>query len=143
MTRALRSVRLTPILLLFVVAGCAGSRLAAPPQLSPVGDIAFHATRVVHGIQVLQDVAIQGEAAKALSTKDARAIVAGTKKAGEAGVALAESLRAGTAGATAKAKAVAAIKQALTETSEYVSPETRTTIAPYITVITTALALFE
>ena len=53
--------------------GCA----KAPPELSPVGTQAFHKTRVIKALDLLRDVAIDGEAQspKVFSTADTRKVV--------------------------------------------------------------------
>lgn len=129
---------LAPLLVLFLVA-CAHP----PPQLTPVGVTAFRADRVIKGIAVLQEFAIEGEAVGVLTTADARVVVEGTRAAGLAGQDLAQSLRATLPEATARAKAIAAIRTALQGIPSRLSPATRPLVEPYITVVLTFLGLLE
>ena len=125
-----------------VAAGCAG-RIAAPPQLSTAGAIAFHVDRVIRGIAALQQVAIDGEAQKVFSTMEARAIVQATEIAAKTGVELAQALRAGLAAQDAKEKALATIRQALMSVPKQLSPAARQTIEPYVTIVLVSLMLLE
>jgi hypothetical protein len=129
-------------LALSLTIGCA-ARLAAPPQLSTEGAAAFPASRVMRGIAELQAVAIRGEAAGVFSRDDARTIVTATGVAGQAGEELAKALRAASASDDAKAKAIAAIRSALDGVPARLTPEARSQIEPYLTVIRIALTLLE
>lgn len=122
--------------------GCAGSRLAPPPQLSPVGDVAYYARTAIKLISELQSAAIDGEAAGAIKTDDARKIIEATKTAGQAGVELASALQAGQSATTAKARAVAMIRQALTDLVPQLDDHSRKIAQPYVTGILTLLAVF-
>lgn len=66
---------LATILLLALIAGPSCAK--APPTLSPAGAAAFHATRVVKALDVLQDFAIAAEAQnpKLLSTEQTRTVI--------------------------------------------------------------------
>jgi hypothetical protein len=128
--------------LLSLTISCA-ARLAAPPQLSTEGAIAFHASRVMRGIAELQEVAIRGEAAGVFSRDDARTIVTATGIAGQAGEELAQALRAASGETAAKAKAIAAIRSALTGVPARLSPLARSQLEPYVTVVLIALAILE
>lgn len=130
-------------LVLAVVLFEACGRLAAPPQLTPIGDLAYHATRVMSGIALVQQVAIDGEAAGVIATRDARRIVAGTAIAGTAGVDLAGALKAGVSGAAARDKAVRTIRQAFVEVADDLSPEARALIQPYINIVLAAVTLLD
>lgn len=130
------------LLALALSIGCAG-RLAAPPQLSTEGAAAFHASRVVRGITELQQVAIRGEAAGVFTRDEARTIVRATGIAGQAGEELAHALRAAADARTAKAKAIAAIRSALTGVPARLSPLARSQIEPYIAVVLITLTLLE
>jgi hypothetical protein len=61
------------IIALLLASGCAH----VPPSLSPAGQAAFQATRVVKALDVLQDFAIAAEAQtpKLISTNDTRKVV--------------------------------------------------------------------
>ena len=57
--------------------GSPGGCTHAPPTLSPAGTAAFHATRVVKALDVLQDFAIAAEAQnpKLISTANTRKVI--------------------------------------------------------------------
>jgi hypothetical protein len=61
------------LLALLALDGCA----KAPPNLTPAGTQAFHKTRVIKGLDLLRDFAIDGEAQtpKVFSTADTRKVV--------------------------------------------------------------------
>ena len=118
---------------------CAGVK--APPQLSPAGDIAWYANKANVAIAALQQVAIDGEAAGVIQRNDAVKIVEATKVAGTAGVELAEALKAGLDGATARAKAVASIRKAVSDLPGLLSPEASRVISPYVQTVLTLLAV--
>ena len=65
--------RLAPILLLVLLTGCA----PAPPTLSPDASLAFQNTRVIKGLDVLRNAAVDAEAAvpQQLSTATTRKVV--------------------------------------------------------------------
>ena len=70
--------RLLALVLLVSVSGCAvpasiGGRSTA--QLTTPGIVALHGLEVVKALDVLRDLAIDGEAAKIIATSDARQIV--------------------------------------------------------------------
>src|SRR6185436_11372225 len=71
------SVNLGKIAPFVVIALALGGCAKAPPTLSPAGTAAFHGTRVVKALDVLQDFAIAAEAQspKLLSTDNTRKIV--------------------------------------------------------------------
>lgn len=74
-------LRLLPLVLVGFLAlpGCA----TAPPQLSPAGQAAFQKTRVIKGLDLLRDFAIDGEAAQpqVVSKDTTRKIVKGHQAA--------------------------------------------------------------
>ena len=128
------------LLLLLAFVSCAKS----PPQLTPLGDVAFYARRVIQAVDTVVEVAIQAEAAKVMSTADARAILAGGKIAAEAGVELSAALKAGATGVTARDKAVKTIGTAIDGIlkNENLSPQTRGLINPYLQVVKTLLTIW-
>lgn len=72
--RRRQSLLLSILCVASVLIGCASN---APPTLSPQGTAAFHGTRVVRALSVLQDFAIAAEAQspKLLSTDHTRLVV--------------------------------------------------------------------
>lgn len=135
--------KMGPLVLALLFAGGSIGCAPPPPNLTPPGVIAFHADRAIKGVATLQTVAIQGEAAGAISTADARVVVEATRIAGLAGQDLAAALKAGLPAADAKARAIATIRSALATVPGQLSPATRKQIEPYVTVVLTALAFFE
>jgi hypothetical protein len=131
----------TALALAFITLGCAG--LKPPPQLSPIGDIAFYAEKTLVAVESLQHFAIDGEAAGAISTNDAKTIIEATKVAGQAGQDLKRALKAGASETAAKNQAVAAIRSALDSVPKRLSPETAAIVAPYIQTVTTLLEVFS
>lgn len=119
-----------------VLMGSSACATVKPPSgLSAVGQIAFYGDRIEKAIGAIQDVAIQGEASKVISTNDARKIIEATKIAGQAGVDLSAALKAGSSAATAKDKAIAVIKQVLTDLPPQLDANTRKLIAPFVSVV--------
>lgn len=125
------------------VVGC-GQGYRPPPQLTPVGDVAFYARRVIQAIDTVVTVAIEAEAAKVLSTADARVVLDGGKIAAQAGVDLSAALKAGATAQTARDKAVKTISSAIDSISknETLSPTTRGLIEPYLNVVRTLLTIW-
>jgi len=68
-------LRILPLLLVGLLA--LPSCVKAPPSLSPAGQVAFEKTRVIKGLDLLRDFAIDAEAAQpqVLSTDTTRKIV--------------------------------------------------------------------
>lgn len=139
----MRKLRTSTLALLVAVTTACAGRLAAPQQLGPAGATAFHADRAIKGISVLQDVVIAGEANKAISTNDARIVMAATEVAGKGGQDLAAALRAGSAGVDARQRAILAIRAALTNVAPQLSPDVRKVVEPYIAVVMTALTFIN
>lgn len=129
------------LVLALIMVDCAG-RLAAPVQLTPIGDTAFYARRAIQAVDALQAMAIDAESAKVMSTEDARVIVNATKTAGQAGVGLADALKAGSSGATAQDKAVRTIRQAILGIYDQLSPNAQRIAGPYIQTVLTLLTVF-
>lgn len=125
----------------YLMSGCSG-RLRAPAQLSPIGDTAFYARRVIHVVAALQQVGIDGQATGAIPEADARKIVQATQVAGQAGVELAAALKAGQTDGTARDKAVAMIRAVLTDLPSQLSPHARAIVQPYIQTALTLLTVF-
>jgi hypothetical protein len=109
-----------------------------------VGDTAFYARRVIQAVDTVVNVAIEAEAAKVLSTADARVVLDGGKIAGQAGVDLSAALKAGATATTARDKAVRTINSAIDSISknETLSPTTRGLIEPYLQVVRTLLTIW-
>lgn len=118
--------------------GC-GTGLQAPPQLTPIGNIAWYGDEILKQVAVIQQVAINGEAAGAISTNDARTIVAATGTLADAATTLGQALKAGSSATGAKAQAVAAIRSILINLPAKLSPETGKLIAQYAAPILTLL----
>lgn len=121
--------------------GCA-TTMKPPESLSPVGDAAFYARRVVLAVEQIRTLAIDGEKAGAISTDDARTIIEGTLAADKAGQSLAEVLKAGGGDSSAKQRWAAAIRKALEEVVPKLSPNTQTLVGPYIKTTLTLLTVF-
>lgn len=126
---------------MLVTQGCASVR--PPETLSPVGDAAFYARRVILAIDQIQTLAIDGEKSGAISEADARTIVTATGEAAKAGASLAATLRAGTGDASAKKRWAAAIRKALDEVVQKLSPNTQTLVEPYVRTTLTLLTVFS
>lgn len=143
--KAIRSLALVLALALPVgtVAPACATRLAAPAQLSPIGDVAFYADRALVAIDSLGEFAIKGEAAGAMSTDDARTIIEAVKTSSIAANELGKALKAGVSETTAKAKAIAIIREALKNVPQHLSPETQSQVAPYIQTVLTLLTVFD
>lgn len=125
-----------------VTQGCATMR--PPESLSPVGDAAFYARRVVLAIDQIQTLAIDGEKAGAISEADARTIIEATGEAAKAGVSLANTLKAAGGGeASAKKRWAAAIRKALEEVVPKLSPNTQNMVEPYVKTALTLLTVFS
>lgn len=122
---------------------CAGSRLAPPPQLSPVGDTAYYARAVIKLVNQLQGAAIDAEAAGVMKTDDARKIIEATRLANEAGVELAAALKAGQSATTSRERAIAMIRQALTDLPPKLNDHDRAIVQPYVTGVLTLLTVFD
>lgn len=120
--------------------GCA--TMTPAPSLSPVGDVAFYARRVILAVEQIQTLAIDGEKSGSISTDDARTIVTATKTAAEAGVSLANVLGAGADATTARQRAAATIKAALDEILPKLSANTRALVEPYVKTALTLLTVF-
>lgn len=129
------------VVAMLLLAACA--HVTPPPQLSPIGDTAFYARRVIQAVGALQQAAIDGEKAGALTTQDASVIVNATRQAAQAGSDLADALKAGVSADSAKAQAIAVIKGVLAKLPENLSPHAREIAQPYINLINTFLAVFE
>jgi hypothetical protein len=114
----------------------------APPQLSPVGDVAFYAHRVLLGIEAIQSIAIEGEAQGVIKTEDARKIVEATKRSAEAAGVLIDALRAGSAAASEKERAIKMISAALEGLPDVLDPKTGDLIRPYVATVLTLLTVF-
>ncbi len=127
--------------LVVLAAGCAS--LKAPEQLTPVGDIAYYANYALDGVETLQRVAIDGEAAGAISRDDARTIVSATKVAALAAKDLASALKAGLPEVEARNKAVAIIREALSNLPRRLDENTRKLVAPYIQGVLGLLTVFS
>lgn len=130
----------TAIVIALLLAAC--THLSPPPQLSPIGDTAFYARRVIQAVGALQQAAIDGEKAGALTISDARQIVNATQTAAKAGGQLADALAAGIEHDTVKAQAIAIIKQVLVELPGNLSAHGKEVVKPYISLINTFLAVF-
>lgn len=120
-----------------------GCGVKAPPQLSPVGDTAYYARRVMGLVEELQLAATEGEAAGAVSKADARKIVEATVIAGKAGQDLASALRAGADATSSRGRAIAIIKQALDDLPRHLSDSTQALVRPYINAVMVLLTVFE
>lgn len=131
----------SPLVVPVISSGCAS--LKPPVQLSPIGDIAWHARTAIHTTETLQQIAIDGEHAGTISTADAETIVKATTVAEQAGVDLSKALRAGVSEKTARAQAVAAFKTALVGLPQRLSPNTQKLVQPYVTAVLTLLTVFE
>lgn len=122
------------------------AHVTPPPQLSPIGDTAFYAHRVIQAVGSLQQAAIDGEKAGALTTSDARQIVNTTQTAAKAGSQLAGILATGDASrdsAQAKVNLIAIIHKALQELPGNLSAHGKEIVQPYINLINTFLTVFE
>lgn len=128
------------IVLALLLSAC--SHVTPPPQLSPIGDTAFYARRVIQAVGALQQAAIDGEKAGTIAPNDAAAIVNATRTAAKAGSDLADALAAGVSHESAKDQAVAVIKGVLDKLPENLSPHAREIVAPYISLINTFLSVF-
>src|SRR3990167_3455335 len=138
----MRRVRTLAILgLLVVLSACA--RLAAPPQLSPVGDVAWHANRAITGVGVLQDVVMAGEQRQEIATVDALKVITATAIAGKAGSELASALTLVADTSGVKDRAIGLMRQALMTVMEEVSPPTARLLMPYVQIVLSALTFLE
>lgn len=120
MTRA----RTVPIVILaLLIASCASN-----PHLSPTGNAALKAHRVVQALGVLQDAAIAGNAMNPplFSTRDTGLVVRFCVSSSE----IAEKVPSG---------AAASIQAGLTALREQLPPETRTKLSAYLTLLDVVL----
>jgi streptomycin 6-kinase len=140
--RHLQRLRVPAALVLALLLVDCGGRLAAPVQLSPIGDTAFYARRAIQAVDALQAMAIDAEAANVLPTAEARLIIDATKVAGEAGVELSNALKAGSKGTTDRDKAVRTIRAAIQGAFERLSPASQQVAGPYVTTVLTLLTVF-
>ena len=104
--------------------GCA----KAPPNLSPAGTAAFQKTRVIKGLDLLRDFAIDAEAQspKVLSTDSTRKIVTYHQSA----LRVIQASDSGWVGATVSS---------LTEVTNALPPGDRQKVAPYVALVQTVL----
>lgn len=126
---------------LIVSSACASMK--SPQQLSPVGDIAYYAHYALDGVETLQKVAIDGEAAGVISRDDARAIVSATKAAALGAKDLSTALKAGLPEVEARDKAVAVIRTALSGLPQRLDGDTRKLVEPYVQAVLTVLTVFS
>lgn len=126
-------------LLALTAQGCAGVK--APAQLTPVGDTAWYAGKVIAVVDTLQGIAKDGESAGVIQRNDAVKIVTATKVAGQGGVELSNVLRAGNDSAGV-ARAVAIIRKALLDLPDQLSPSAAAVVRPYVQTALTLLTIF-
>ena len=122
-------LRLIPLLLVGFLALPSTSCTKAPPTLSPAGAAAFQKTRVIKGLDLLRDFAIDAEAAQpqVLSTDTTRKIVQTHQSI----------LRIMDAAGNGWQALVAA---ALDETLASLSAGERSKVAPYVALVKALLA---
>lgn len=113
-----------------------------PPQLSPEGKVAFHARRVLTGVEALQQVAIEAEAEGIIPEKDARAIVKATVEAAKAARTLAIALNAGYEQADLQRKMITTIRAILQELPSHLSPKAYDLVQPYVQAVVAALRVY-
>jgi len=138
-----RNTRVALTVCLALGLGACGGKLAPPVQLTPVGDIAWYANHALAVVDTLQQVAIDGESAGVISRNDARRIVEATKAAGLAGVDLHNALAAGADAVTARNRAVAIIRRALSDLPNRLSPHAASLVRPYVSAVLTLLTVFS
>lgn len=99
----------------------------APPNLSPTAQHEFYATRVVKVLDIVRDFAVDGEAAGALSTDDARTVVLWHKSAVQV---------AQTVGANWQTL----VSTTLDEAVKNLKPATKDKLTPYVALVKAVLA---
>lgn len=132
------------IALLLIVSLTACAKFAAPPQLTPAGQIAFHAARVVHGVDTLYEFVISAEAAGIIPRNAAREIVTRIITVTAAVQELERVLRAGASAEAGTATLIASIREGLSEFDDaLVPPSVQHLILPYVQVVLAALTVLE
>lgn len=128
------------LLATFAVAGqvaCAGVK--APPQLSPVGDIAWYDHKVNVATNELQEAVIQATAQGLISVDVRKQVGRVTEKIGDASLDLNKALRSGEGIADAKTKAITIIEAALQEVPHNLPQNIQAIVQGYVDVITNVL----
>jgi hypothetical protein len=133
--------------LIGVIALVTGSILAfgacnkVPPNLSPIGGTAFRVTQVVIAVDTIGDAAIKAEQAGLIQHSETLVVADVCERAARAAADLGRAFQAGESQDSAKLKAVAIIRKALTELPDHLSQRAREIVQPYVNVALAALAL--
>jgi hypothetical protein len=125
--------------LLFGITACN----KVPPNLSPTGAIAYRAVQVNEALTALTNSTKEAETRGLIQRNDAYKILDAVKLAATANNDLGTALQAGADATTAKAKAIAAIKDVLNRLPTQLSAEAQKVAAPYISAVLTILASIE
>jgi hypothetical protein len=112
-----------------------------PPNLSPVGATAFRVTQVVMAVDTIGDIAVKAERAGFIEHKETLLVADVAERSARAAADLGRALQAGEGQDSAKLKAVAIIRKALTELPDHLSQRAREIVQPYINVALAALAI--
>lgn len=128
------------IVILALLANQACAALNPTHPLTPIGNTAFRAKQVAIAIGAVQDVTINAEKAGIISTDAARTIIETTRLAAIAGSELISSIQASGSATTDRGKAIAVIRQLLTDLPNRLDPAAAQLIRPYCTAVVALLS---
>lgn len=107
------------------------SHLSAPPQLSPAGDVAWHARQAVIIVDTMVKATTDGVKSGVITKADGAKVAAAAEVAMKAGNGLVEALEAGMPEAGAKDQFLAALRAALMNLPNQLDSETAKRISIY------------